>query len=171
MSKGDFFMRALLFAIALLAFAVPAHAADQAATGVKQQPQPVKQTLPRLPPLNMGFSAMSIPPVMPGMGGMTMTTLTVDQKTSSVRIVVKGQEVARFDVDGLHVRGNVEHLGAAAYDKRFPPDDAGAGPRGPLPVTRPGESPPSKLPLTALPGGPASKPSSTVKSGGGPPKS
>jgi hypothetical protein len=39
------------------------------------------------------------------------TRIETDQKTGTVRIIVDGREVARFERDGLHVRQNVDYGG------------------------------------------------------------
>lgn len=53
------------------------------------------------------------------------TRVDVDQDAGTLTIVVKGQPVAVFDADGLHVRDDVDYggkltdTGPAAFDKRL----------------------------------------------------
>ena len=39
------------------------------------------------------------------------TRIETDQKTGAIRFIVDGREVARFERDGLHVRGDVNYSG------------------------------------------------------------
>ena len=41
------------------------------------------------------------------------TRIETDQKTGAIRFIVNGQEQARIDATGLHVRGNFEYSGEA----------------------------------------------------------
>jgi hypothetical protein len=62
-------------------------------------------------------------PATPQPTGQEATRIQTDQKTGTVRIIVDGREVARFERDGLHVRQNVEYgglmkdTGPEGYDK------------------------------------------------------
>jgi hypothetical protein len=91
-SKGDPFMRQILFASMLLLISAPAYAAGPA-------PQPTPQQA---------------------------TRIETDQKTGAIRFIVDGREVARFEHDGLHVRGNIAYtgeiddIGQGNYDKPKP---------------------------------------------------
>jgi len=60
----------------------------------------------------------------PPTGQPQATRIETDQKTGTVRIIVDGREVARFDAKGLHVRDGIEYAGKitdigtpADYDK------------------------------------------------------
>ena len=45
--------------------------------------------------------------------GQQATRIETDQKTGAIRFIVNGQEQARIDATGLHVRGNFEYSGEA----------------------------------------------------------
>jgi hypothetical protein len=53
------------------------------------------------------------------------TRVETDQATGAIRFIVKGQEQARVDSTGLHVRHHIDYggaitdEGAAGYDARF----------------------------------------------------
>ena len=61
-----------------------------------------------------------------GIEATPATRIEADQKTGTIRFIVKGQEAARLDDIGLHVRNGVSYGGRindmdspAAYDKAF----------------------------------------------------
>jgi hypothetical protein len=58
--------------------------------------------------------------------GQEATRIETHQKTGVIRFIVDGKEVARFERDGLHVRGNIAYtgeindIGQGNYDKPQP---------------------------------------------------
>ena len=50
------------------------------------------------------------------------TTIAVDEKSETIRILIGGEEIARIDKAGLHVNGNIDHSGTITDTQRYVPE-------------------------------------------------